>query len=233
MNHRLAIFITILLMGAATSALADELDDVLETIREKTAKVTAFQGDYSETTRDLEFEMDRTKTGTLAIKKTTNGDEWLMHLVQQTPFEQHVYVTPTQAVRYEPDNKIAHVVALDPSRDRSAIQRSIDLLSGPNALRDKYQMTLDGTEKVGDVTCWRIHLTPLADDVETDFKKLTLWVDTELGIPRKAEGLEHGETSLRTFELDKIQINPTLSDDEFIFTPPAGVDVDHVQRISY
>ena len=153
--------------------------------------------------------------------------------MQKKPFLQHVYITPTQAVRYEPDNKIAHVVALDPSKGGSALRRSIDLVSGPDALREKYRLALEGKEDVDGAACWRIRLAPLADDVETDFKEMTLWVDTELGLPRKATGLDHDDATRRTFVLRKIEINPALSEDEFTFSPPAGVDIDRVERISY
>ena len=40
-------------------------------------------------------------------------------------------------------------------------------------------------------------------------------------------------TAVLRIVLDRIEINPALSEDEFTFSPPAGVDIDRVERISY
>ena len=70
-----------------------------------------------------------------------------------------------------------------------------------------------------------------ADAAETDFREMTLWIDPSLGLPRKAQGLHHNGTEVRTIEFQKLTINPTLPESEFQFRPPPGVDVDEVENI--
>lgn len=212
---------------------AETIDEVLETIRKKAEKVAAFRADYVETLRDLDFEIDQGKSGAIAVKKSEDGKHVRIHIAQKEPYVQHVYLTPEKAVKYEPDNKIAHVVTLNPNEQGSGLSRSMDLLTSPDELRSKYSLTLTGTVELEGNPCWEIVLVPVSPDVETDFKTMTLWIDQKIGLPRKAQGLEHNETDLRTFQLGKIKVNPRIGDGEFEFKPPPGVDVEPVDNIRF
>ncbi|MFH0965349.1 MAG: outer membrane lipoprotein-sorting protein [Planctomycetota bacterium] len=220
----------VVLLLPASRLFADRLEEILNTIRSKTADVRSFRADYVDTLRDLGFEMDQVRSGVLSLRKTDDGKGVLLHMVQKKPFEQHVYLTPERAVRYEPDNRIAHVVPLDPGKG-SGVKESLDLLGDPAALEKKYGLTLQDDEDVSGVRCWKIHLVPLPDAGETDFREMTLWIDPDLGLPRKAQGLVHDGTELRTLEFRKLTTNPALPESEFQFRPPPGVDVDEVESL--
>ena len=221
------------LLSIVTSADGETIDEVLETIREKAEKVTAFRADYVETVLDEAFpEMPDSKSGGIAVKKSKEGGHVLVHISQKEPYVQHIYLTPAKAVKYDPGNKIAHVVTLDPKEERNGPSRSMDLLTSPDKLRQRYSLTLKGTAEVGGKPCWEIVLVPVSPDVETDFSTMTLWVDQEIGLPRKAQGLEH-DGSVRTFELSNVKINPRIRDAEFEFKAPAGVDVEPVDNIRF
>jgi len=221
------------LASVVTSADGETIDEVLETIREKAEKVTAFRAGYVETVVDEAFpEMPDSKSGEIAVKKSKEGGHVLVHISQKDPYEQHVYLTPEKAVKYDPENKIAHVVTLDPKEEHGGLSRSMDLLTSPDKLRERYSLTLEGTTEVGGKPCWEIVLVPASPEIETDFSTMTLWVDQEIGLPRKAQGLEH-DGSERTFELSKIKINPRVRDAEFEFKAPPGVDVEPVDNIRF
>ena len=222
------------LLSVVTSANAETVDEVLETIRAKAEKVSAFRADYVETLRDMDFpEIPDSKSGAIAVKKSEDSGHVLVHISQKEPYVQHIYLTPGKAVKYDPDNKIAHVVTLDPEGERGGLSRSMDLLASPDKLREKYTLTLKGTAEVGDKACWEIVLVPVSPEVETDFATMTLWVDQEIGLPRKAEGMEHNGTDLRVFEMSKVEVNPVIRDSEFEFKAPAGVDVEAVDNIRF
>jgi len=227
------LLLTGFLVAAVPAAEKDPLDEALDAIREKLADVHAFRGQYTDTLFDLVWEMPQTKSGRLAVKRLKDDNDILLHMEQIEPYKRHLYLAPDGAASYEPDNSIAHVVKFDSAREHSRFRRWMDLLMDPAALHKEYSLSLFDDEEIDGVACRKIRLTPLNEEVDTDYKEMTLWVDPELGLPRKIEGRKRNLPEIRTLEFSKFRINPRIRDKDLRFDPPKNVDVDEVDDITF
>jgi outer membrane lipoprotein carrier protein len=71
------------------------------------------------------------------------------------------------------------------------------------------------------------HVLTLVPREPLGYRTLKVWIDAEDHLVRRFE-LTEDNGNLRRFELSNVQINPTLRDDLFRFTPPPGAQV--IQR---
>jgi outer membrane lipoprotein carrier protein len=93
-----------------------------------------------------------------------------------------------------------------------------EFLSNPTA---RYNAVLQGVESVGGRPAHVVHLTPRT---RSGYRHVRIWIDREDALVRRFELTEENE-SVRTLELSNIRRNPTLADNLFQFTPPAGAQV--------
>lgn len=85
----------------------------------------------------------------------------------------------------------------------------------------RFDYTLEGEESVAGRPAHVLVLTPKA---KAGYERLKVWIDTSDSFVRRFEITEHNGTT-RRFDLADLQINPTLADDLFRFTPPAGARI--------
>lgn len=117
-----------------------------------------------------------------------------------------------------------------PSLDRGLVTR-FSMASAPGGFdfhrefladpAQKYAAEYRGTEGVAGHAAHHIALTPLA---ETSYRRAEVWVDTDRPLLRQVR-IEEENGSVRTVTLLAIEMNPTVSDDFFAFTPPRGAQV--------
>ena len=227
------LLMTCFLCMAVAAAEKDPLDKVLEHVHEKLAAVRTLRTQYTDTVFYKAWETSQAKSGRLTFMRLKENGDVLLHMEQLKPITRHVYLAPDKAVDYEPDNHIAHVVKLDPEREPSRFRRWMDLVMDPAALREEYTLSLLDDEEIVGVLCRKVRLTPAGKEIETDYKEMTLWIDPELGLPRKIEGLSWDEEEIRTLELATFRINPRIRERDLRFDPPKGVDIDEVDDITF
>lgn len=85
----------------------------------------------------------------------------------------------------------------------------------------RYVPTLQGEETVGGRSTWRIALEPRD---RSYFEGATVWIDRETSLMRKVEILQENG-SVRVVELGDLELNPSIPEGRFRFTPPEGVQV--------
>jgi chaperone LolA len=85
----------------------------------------------------------------------------------------------------------------------------------------RFDYVTHGTETVAGRDADVLTLTPKSD---IGYEKLKVWIDRKDGFARRFEITEHNG-SIRRFELSDLELNPTLQDDVFEFTPPAGATI--------
>lgn len=86
---------------------------------------------------------------------------------------------------------------------------------------ERFRYTLEGQESVAGRPADVLVLTPKS---EVGYAQLKVWIDRDDSLVRRFEIVEHNGAT-RRFDLADLQINPTLEDDLFRFTPPAGARV--------
>ncbi len=105
---------------------------------------------------------------------------------------------------------------VDPSRGGMDFYR--EFLDEP---LQKYSMKLEGREPVGGTPTVRIQLTPR---MNRGYQGATVWIDPASDLIRKVEIVESNGT-VRTLTLSDVRVDPTINDQTFRFTVPAGVQV--------
>jgi outer membrane lipoprotein carrier protein len=93
-----------------------------------------------------------------------------------------------------------------------------EFLSNPT---ERYHAVLSGVEAVGGRAAHVVVLTPRT---RSGYRQVRIWVDREDALVRRFEITEENE-SVRTLELRNIRRNPTLPDQLFQFSPPAGAQI--------
>ncbi|MBA2671840.1 MAG: outer membrane lipoprotein chaperone LolA [Gemmatimonadetes bacterium] len=93
-----------------------------------------------------------------------------------------------------------------------------EFLSNPT---ERYHAVLSGVEAVGGRATHVVVLTPRT---RSGYRQVRIWVDREDALVRRFEITEENE-SVRTLELRNIRRNPTLPDQLFQFSPPAGAQI--------
>lgn len=85
----------------------------------------------------------------------------------------------------------------------------------------RFTPTLEGRETVLGRSAFVLTLLPKQP---VGYRKLRVWIDARDHLVRRFE-LTEENGSVRHFELSNVQTNPTLGDELFRFTPPAGAHV--------
>jgi outer membrane lipoprotein-sorting protein len=68
------------------------------------------------------------------------------------------------------------------------------------------------------------HMLTLVPRQRAEYRSLRVWIDERDALARRFEITEHNGT-VRRFDLSNLQVNPSIPDTVFQFTPPEGVRV--------
>jgi outer membrane lipoprotein carrier protein len=86
---------------------------------------------------------------------------------------------------------------------------------------ERFRYELHGTETVAGRAA---HVLTLVPRERADYRSLKVWVDSRDGLVRRFEITEHNG-NMRRFDLSNLQVNPTIPESVFRFTPPAGARI--------
>lgn len=194
--------------AAATAGL-----EVLEAAAERYRRIDALCADFKQQLVNTLLGEERVSRGRLCQRHPNffrmdftdpDGD-----LVLSDGRSFHLYypsMNPGQVVR----------IPLDPERGGLDFQR--EFLSDPGA---RYDVTLEGRERVGDTMTQRLHLVPIEPSPTLE---AWLWIDPDEAVIRQVR-LNDRNGVQRTIELSAIQWNPALGVEAFEFVLPAGAQI--------
>lgn len=86
----------------------------------------------------------------------------------------------------------------------------------------KFKHTYQGTQPVGGRSAHVLTLVPR--DADAGYKSLKVWIDTRDSLVRRFQ-ITEPTGALVEFQLSNLAVNPTLGDETFRFTPPAGARI--------
>jgi outer membrane lipoprotein carrier protein len=86
---------------------------------------------------------------------------------------------------------------------------------------ERFRYELHGTEQVAGRTAHALTLVPRQ---RAEYRSLRVWIDARDGLARRFEVTEHNG-SVRRFDLQNMQVNPTIPESVFRFTPPEGARI--------
>jgi outer membrane lipoprotein carrier protein len=120
---------------------------------------------------------------------------------------------------YYPSNNAQQVTrAPAAAAGQSAVNLQAQFVGNPV---ERFSYTLEGAESVGDRQAQVLTLVPRQ---RAEYRSLKVWIDSRDSLVRRFEITEHNG-SVRRFDLRNMQVNPTIPEAVFRFTPPDGVRV--------
>ena len=201
-------------LGFPLSAADPSADELAKAIQKKYDTVSAFEADFVHTYRGGVLRTQLTERGRLLVKKPGR-----MRWEYTTP-EKKLFVSDGVKVYfYIPDDK--RVVISNAPRDDRAASPALFLAGNGNLVRDFTPSIVD--PPAGSAPGSRaLKLVPKT--AQPDYDWLTLVVDPATFSLR---GLSYGDPQggVSVFSFEHLKENPGMSDKEFDFRPPRGVDV--------
>lgn len=223
-KYALAFAFSIALPVAAQSPAA--LNDAFA-IMDKTA--LQFKGVTAGIRRDVHTAVindDAMDMGSIKVKREKSHDTRM--LIEFTgPDAKIVSLDGTNVSVYYP--KIKTVQIYDVGSKRSLVDKFLLLGFGATSadLKDAYDVTLLGSEKIADQNSWHLQLIPKSQDELKNLKKAELWIDQSNGLPAQQRFVTSSSGDFTLVTYTNMKLNPALSDSSLKLNIPKGVTVEH------
>jgi outer membrane lipoprotein carrier protein len=120
---------------------------------------------------------------------------------------------------YYPSNNPQQVIrAPAAAAGESAVNLQAQFIGNPV---ERFNYTHEGTESVGGRSA---HVLLLVPRQRAEYRSLKVWLDDRDALARRFEITEHNG-AVKRFDLTGLQVNPSIPDGVFRFTPPAGANI--------
>lgn len=196
----LAVFALAIVLFAGQSR-AQSGDDLLDRLRERYESTDALRAHFVQTIGDATME------GTLVL----SGDAYRIDTADQTL----VTDGETAWVYSKLDQQ---VLVNDAIEDETAFSPADFFTNYP----DRFDVAVIGTEEIDGTRHDKLRLTP--NNADAFLREVTLFVRSTDALPTRVQIVDGNGTRV-AFDLQDVEVNPTLSSDVFRFVAPSGVEV--------
>lgn len=201
----------VLASGAVLAQSIPSAGDLAARVQARYATVRDFTADFSLKQRSGLLPRESEDRGKVAVKKPDR-----MRWTFATGSQSQVVADGVQIYSYEPKDKYVQVAPM-PKGDHAPT--ALLFLAGRGDITRDFTAELPADQPMGE---WHLRLTPKATNAE--FRTLTLMVDRQSLTLRGFTVVDlHGGT--QTFRFSNFRENRALSDREFTFSIPKGVDI--------
>jgi outer membrane lipoprotein-sorting protein len=204
-------------------ARADSLDEVLKRMDAAAPQFKSMTANIHRLTYLARLDDKDEQTGTVKMRLTNNGPVALWIFSDKDP--ETIFLSGHTVMKYLPKANMAQVY--NAGKNEAVMQETLLLGFGARIekLKNTYDFTSGGTEKVeGKNSTW-FRLTPKKKDLKDLFTYIDLWIpDGESNpIQEKIWTGTKGNYTLATYS--NLKINPNLPDSDFQFKPPPGTEI--------
>jgi len=210
-------------LAAASLGLADSLEEVLARMDRAAKDFRSVTASVKKIDFTAVLNESTTSAGSLAMRRTKNGNEVLVKFSEPDPYVLHL--SGHIARKYSPR---ANTVEDYPSNKLAAAEKMMLLGFGVSAsdLRKDYDIKLIVAENVGSVHATRIELTPKSADVRKNYaEKIELWIDGQANKIQEKWSTPSKDYYQVTYS--DLKVNLALPDSAFELNLPPGVKVLH------
>jgi outer membrane lipoprotein-sorting protein len=171
---------------------------------------------------------DEKDSGTIKVKIEKNHDTRML-IDFTAPDARMVSIDSTEATVYYPKIKTAQ--AYNIAAKKALVDEFLLLGFGASsaALKESYDVTLAGTEKIGADNTWHLQLVPKSKDVLQRLKKAELWISDSSGLPAQQRFITSSTGDFTLVTYSNVKFSPSLSDSSLKLNLPKGVKVEHPQ----
>jgi outer membrane lipoprotein-sorting protein len=201
--------ITTLFFILGNPIFANPLDVHLEQIETIYKDVQSLQANFVQETTNEFLPKPVVQEGVLSITRPS-----LLHWKIEKPMEQHFYADSEKITVWSPAQ---NQVIITPNQQTDDISALLTDLAG---LREKYliQLIPDGD------TSSQVHFSLMPNDSKSELQgDLQLWFSKDTYLLQKVE--VNSPQAKTTVQFSTLNLEPKFDDQEFIFTPPKGADV--------
>ena len=205
---------------------ADSLSDVLSRMDRAAKDFMAVTADVKQTDYTAVLGESKDSSGTMALRRTKNGNEMLVKFSEPDPYE--VQLSGHTVRKYSPR---ANTVENYNTNKLGAAEKLMLTGFGVSAadLRKDYDIKLVGPENIGAVPTTHIELTPKSADVRKNYAtKIELWIPEGQANPIR-EKITTPSKDYFLLAYSNLKINPPLPDSAFGLNLPPGVKELHPQ----
>jgi outer membrane lipoprotein-sorting protein len=230
------VFVIVFLVQASTvrgSALLpqskseSELEQVLRLMESVGKRFQSFEAKLTQKkyTAVLQ-EFDTPETGEFAYSRAQDGSALLRQEIMK-PAARILTIKGGIATVYQPRIKQAQIVSLGRNKDK-AEYLALGLGQSPAKLRQAFDITYKGTEKVDSVLCAVLALKPKSAGAAAYFSSITLWINKADGLPMQQKLQEpNGDYLLVSFSGEKL--NRKIPVSVFEQRLPKDVEIQRIQ----
>ena len=164
--------------------------------------------------------------GTLKARRGKSHDT-MMLLQFQGPQAKAVELGDGKAQIYTPKTKTVQIAKIT-----SGLVDQFLLLGfgSPSAeVKEQYQVTFAGVEKIGSDTTWHLELVPKSPEELKYVKKAELWINQSSGLPVQEKLFTSASGDYYLISYSNVKLNPALSDKDLKLNLPKGVTKEYPQ----
>lgn len=182
-------------------------------------------------TAQAEFEWDNyqrvidevvdVQTGTIYYRRESKDIEMMANVKKAgssasdtKPEPKYVLFSEGKVRMYEP--KIDRVTVYDLGKNKSDLESYLVLGFGGSGqdLQKAFDVSFQGTEKIGDVNAAKLQLIPKSEGVKKYYNRMVLWIDTDKGVSVQQQFFAP-QGDYRLCKYTGIKLNEKVSDDVF------------------
>ncbi len=157
-------------------------------------------------------EFDTPESGEFAYARARDGTALLRQEVVK-PGVRILTIKGGVATLYQPLIKQAQVVSLGKNKDK-AEYLALGLGQSPSSLRDTFELSYQGVQDVGGISCHALVLSPKSAGAAAYFSSVTLWLRRSDGLPAQQKLLEPSGDYLLVSFFDQ-KLNRKIPDTKF------------------
>lgn len=199
------------------NAFAADISAAAEKMQAAYASMQSFRAEFSQQLLQRESGVVEKRSGVILFQKPLR-----VRWETAAPHAELLMVTDREIWNYLPDEELAYRYSRELAEDSRSI---IQVITGQSALSRDFNVESAQDPEDGKL----IHLLLYPKDPTTELTEAQIWLDPETFLIRRAMIMDfYGNTN--TIELSNIKKNASVSNSDFLFTPPKGTEVeDHVE----
>jgi outer membrane lipoprotein-sorting protein len=201
----------------------EKLEAVLRQMEESSGKFESFTADITKKTYTAVLEeFDTPESGKFYYKRARDGSALIREEITD-PAEKITTIKDDEALVYQPETKSASSYMLGKHKDKAEYV-ALGIGQSPTALKETFNISYKGSERVNGAACSILELKPKDPKVASIFASITVWIDEATGVSKQMKMEEPFEDYiLVSFSNEKL--NKKIDDSKFDQKLPRDVDI--------
>jgi outer membrane lipoprotein-sorting protein len=204
------------------------LDDAFARMDKSAQQFRSLSADIARNVHTAVINVDEKDSGTIKVK-VDKAHETRMLIDFTAPDAKTIAIDSMNASLYFPKLKTVQVYNI--ASKKALVEQFLLLGFGASsaALKEGYDVTLAGIEKIGTENTWHLQLIPKTKEALQRLKKAELWIGNSAGLPLQQRFVTSSTGDFTLVTYSNMKPNQNISDSALKLNYPKGVTVEHPQ----